>query len=380
MTRVRVGLDYRPALVNREGIGRYTRELVRALVELGADDNLALFGSTLSPARFSAEELGLSNSKARSLRLRVPSKWLPFLMGASGRGADDWLGGVDVFHHTQPNLLTVREAAQVATIFDCIFINPEGGLDRGGWLDVAGARRMEQAARAQVERSRLLLVPTVYVAGEVARLLGAAPEKIVVTELGCDHATRRALPRTRPASASEAFVLTVSRVDGRKNHVRMLAAFEKLVAAGLPQRWIVAGPRGHGADAFDAALERSSARGRIVRLEHVSEAELARLYAAADAFLFASLSEGFGLPPLEAMLHAVPTVVAKATCLPEVCGDGALYVDPLDVDSIAAGLARVLEDKDLAGELSERGLARAKKFTWSACAQKTLAAYAAAGC
>ena len=79
-------------------------------------------------------------------------------------------------------------------------------------------------------------------------------------------------------------------------------------------------------------------------------------------------------------LHAVPTVVAKATCLPEVCGDGALYVDPLDVDSIAAGLARVLEDKDLAGELSERGLARAKKFTWSACAQKTLAAYAAAGC
>src|SRR5262245_57893693 len=99
---MRVGLDYRPALQNREGIGRYARELVRGFVELGVDGDLGLFGYTLAPMRYSRRELGLLRSKAELVRLRWPSKWLPSLLGALGKGVDDLVGGADVFHHTQP--------------------------------------------------------------------------------------------------------------------------------------------------------------------------------------------------------------------------------------------------------------------------------------
>src|SRR5688572_23282948 len=118
---MRVGNDYRPALQNREGIRRYARELVRAAIELGFDD-LGLFGYTLAPMRSSRAELGLTGSKAELVRLRFPSRWLPALMQRLGKGADDLVGGAEVFHHTQPNLLPVRSAAEVATIFDCIFM------------------------------------------------------------------------------------------------------------------------------------------------------------------------------------------------------------------------------------------------------------------
>ena len=123
------------------------------------------------------------------------------------------------------------------------------------------------------------------------------------------------------------------------------------------------------------SLERSSVRARVEWRHYVSDQELSRLYADADALLFASLSEGFGLPPLEAMLHSLPVVVGDVACLAEVCGDGALYVDPTDVESIANGMARVLADLEFARELGVRGLARARQFTWKECARKTLAAY-----
>ncbi|MCI0571275.1 MAG: hypothetical protein L0Y66_11020, partial [Myxococcaceae bacterium] len=98
---MRVGLDYRPALVNREGIGRVTRELVRAMVELGFGKSLGLFAYTLGAARYGRRELGLDGSGAELVRLRFPSKLLPWLLARLGKGADDLVGGADVFHHTQ---------------------------------------------------------------------------------------------------------------------------------------------------------------------------------------------------------------------------------------------------------------------------------------
>jgi alpha-1,3-rhamnosyl/mannosyltransferase len=367
-----VGLDYRPALANREGIGRYTRELVRAIIELGADEPLRLFSTTLAASRFTRAELGLEKTRARTLRLRLPSRALAPLMRFSRRGADDWLGGVEVFHHTQPNLLWVRKAAEIATVFDCIW------LEREGWLEEGSAQRMERVVRSQVERARLVLVPTAFVAEDVIARLGVARERVLVTELGCDHALNTLPQGALSPRSTPGYLLSVSRIDARKNHVRMLAAFEQLVAEGFTQRWIVAGPRGFGFEAFAAAFERSSARARIDWREFVDEAELARLYAGADAFLFASLSEGFGLPPLEAMLHGVPVIAARAASLPEVCGDAAVLVDPLQVDAIADGLRRVLADADFSADLVRKGRAQAARFTWKACAEKTLAAYARA--
>jgi glycosyltransferase involved in cell wall biosynthesis len=366
---MRIGIDYRPALQNREGIGRYARELVRAMVELGLDGDLGLFGYTLAGMRFSRAQLGLARSRAELVRLRIPSRWLPRMLALLGRGVDDLVGGADVFHHTQPNVLAVRRAVEIATIFDCIFVLPDSG-----YLDAEVAERMTSAAREQVRRARRVLVPSQYVGAEVVMALGAHPARVAVTELGCDHIARD-LPAGGFERAREPYVLTVARVDPRKNHLRMLQAFEKLVREGLPHHWIVAGPRGYRWQEFAAALERSPARARVRWIVDAPERELPRLYARADCLLFASLNEGFGLPPLEAMACGAPVVTSCVTSLPEVCGDAAFLVEPTDVERIFEATRRVLQEREMAEELRARGRAQARKFTWRECARKTLLAY-----
>lgn len=368
---MRVGIDYRPALVNREGIGRYGRELVRALCELGFGPRLGLFGYTLAPRRFSLAELGLERSGAELCRLRFPGRWLPWLLTRLGKGVDDLVGGASVYHHTQPQVLAVREAVEVATIFDCIYVQ------QAGYLSDEAAERMTEAARTLVARARRVLVPSEFVGAEVVMALGAHPARVAVTPLGCDH-VRRHLPAGELPRPREPYILTVSRVDARKNHLRMLRAFERLVADGLPHRWVVAGPDGYGAEAFDAAVAESPARARVERKRRVREAELPLLYRGADLLLFVSLSEGYGLPPVEAMACDTPVVTSCVTSLPEVCGDAALYVEPTDTEAIFDAARGVLRDADLAQELVLAGRRRARELTWRRCAELTLAAYRAA--
>jgi glycosyltransferase involved in cell wall biosynthesis len=282
---------------------------------------------------------------------------------------DDLVGGADVYHHTQPNLLHVRRATEVATIFDCIFALPDSG-----YLDSAVAARMTEAAREQVRRAKRILVPSQYVGAEVVMSLGAHPARVTVTELGCDHIAR-ALPPEGFGRASEPYVLTVARVDPRKNHLRALQAFERLVREGLPHRWIVAGPRGFQWQDFARALEMSPARGRVQWIVDAPEEDLPRLYSQADCFLFPSLNEGFGLPPLEAMACGAPVVSSCVTSLPEVCGDAAFLVEPTESERIFEALRRVLTEPDIAAELRERGKIQARRFTWRECAKRTLLAY-----
>jgi len=365
---LRIGIDYRSALVNREGIGRYTRELVRGMVELGFDKHLGLFGYTLAKARFSREELGLAGSRAELVRLRVPSKAVPWFLRKTGKGVDDLVGGCAVYHHTQPHLLPVREAPEVVTIFDCIYM-----LD-AGYMDPASAERMAAIAREQVERARLIFVPSKFVGAEVVMTFGVYPSRIVVTPLGCDHVARELPPGGFPAPR-DPYLLTVCRVDARKNHPRMLSAFERLVAEGFEHRWIIAGPPGHGHEDFLRALDRSPARDRVEWRRDVPDAQLPRLYSGASAFLFASLNEGYGLPPVEAMACGAPVVTSCVTSLPEVCGDAALLVEPTDEDAIFEATRAVLGDPELAADLRKKGHARARELSWRECAKSTLAAY-----
>ncbi len=374
---MRVGIDYRPALVNREGIGRYTRELVRGMHELRFDGNLGLFGYTLKARQFSRDALGLVDSRAELLRLRLPSKAVPWILKRTGKGVDDLVGGCEVYHHTQPNLLHVREAHEVVTIFDCIYALDADNPDGPGYLDANVAEGMTASAKAMVQRASRILVPTEFVGAEVVLSLGAHPGRVMVTRLGCDHILADLPPGGFPAPV-EPYILTVSRVDRRKNHVRMLAAFELLVREGFPHRWVVAGPRGFGCDDFERALAKSPARSRVDWRKDVPDTELAKLYAQADVMLWASLNEGFGLPPLEAMVCGTPVVTSIVTSMPEVCGDAAFLVEPTDVERIFEATRRLLSEADLAAEFAAKGKARAREYSWRDCARDTLLAYQAA--
>jgi glycosyltransferase involved in cell wall biosynthesis len=170
----------------------------------------------------------------------------------------------------------------------------------------------------------------------------------------------------------------VSRVDNRKNHLRMLQAFELLVQEGLPHRWVVAGPPGHGSDAFERALASSPARDRVEWRRFVPETELPRLYAQADLLLFASLNEGFGIPSLEAMVCGTAVLTSCVTAMPEVGGDAAFFVEPTDVERIFEGARRLLTEPELREDHVLRGRQQARRFTWRDTAKHTLLAYQSA--
>jgi glycosyltransferase involved in cell wall biosynthesis len=129
---------------------------------------------------------------------------------------------------------------------------------------------------------------------------------------------------------------------------------------------------------FERALERSPARARVEWRRFVADSALPKLYSQADVFLFASLNEGFGLPPLEAMACGTPVVSSCVTSMPEVLGDAAFLVEPTDSERIFEATRRLLAEPDIAEDFALRGRQRAREFTWRECARRTLLAYQAA--
>ena len=167
-------------------------------------------------------------------------------------------------------------------------------------------------------------------------------------------------------------MLHVGALQVRKNVERLIAAFE---ACGRPGHLVLAGSLGFGSERILDTIRRSASRKRIVLAGHVSDGTRASLYAEAEALLFPSLDEGFGLPVVEAFSLGLPVVTSNVAAMPEVAGDAAVLVDPRDTDAIASGLEAVLNNAKLRSRLRQRGLARAGGFTWRKCAARTWEVY-----
>ncbi len=149
----------------------------------------------------------------------------------------------------------------------------------------------------------------------------------------------------------------------------------ELRGEGLTDALVIVGKQGWLYDDFFAQLERSPARDAVIFPGWVPDADLPAVYAGAAALAFPSEFEGFGLPVLEAMACGTPVVCSNTSSLPEVAGDAALLVDPLDTDAIAAALRRVLSEPGLSATLRTRGYAQAAKFSWDRTARETVGVY-----
>ena len=193
-------------------------------------------------------------------------------------------------------------------------------------------------------------------------MLNVEPSRIRVIH----HGVR---PTASP-SKRESLVLSVGAIQRRKNIARLVKAFES-----LPDSWRLAlagAPDGFGAAEELRVVQESPARKRIDVLGYVSSPHLDSLYNRAGIFAFPSLDEGFGMPILEAMAHGVPVLTSNCSAMPEVAGDAALLVDPVNIGDALLHLAA---DESLRDDLARRGLQRTKKFTWESAVKKTWAVY-----
>ncbi len=211
-------------------------------------------------------------------------------------------------------------------------------------------------------------------------LLAAFPElreRVVVIPLGVGDEFRR--ERT-PEDLAHArahyrlpprFFLFVGRREPKKNLGALVAAIAELKrSAGFPHRLVIAGPSGWGDKALLRRLRRLGMHEEVLFLGTVPQDHLPVLYALADAFVFPSLYEGFGLPPLEAMACGTPVVCSNRGALPEIVGEAALTVDPTDVAGLAAAMKRVVEDPATRARLKEAGRQQAKRFDWRRTAEQ----------
>jgi len=366
-------LDVSAAVHRRAGLGRYAESLAHGLAGL-IPDQLALFYN----AEQGIEPLtGLAGLPSSTVALGYKPWRMLIWAGQLARiGFNRLTPAATLFHATEHLLLPLRDVPTVLTVHDLIFRRyPQHHKPLNRWYLNATmplyCRRADHII-AVSERSKR----------DVIEAYGVAPDKITVIYEAADP---RFCPQSPEAVAAararyrlpERYLLFVGTIEPRKNLGRLLQAFERLHAAGLTDALVIVGKRGWLYDDFFAALENSPARQAVIFPGFVPDADLPAVYAGAQALVFPSLFEGFGLPVLEAMACGTPVVCSATSSLPEIAGEAALLVDPTSTETLTDALIRVLRDDALAAALRERGWIQAGRFTWQETARRTLDLYRA---
>jgi glycosyltransferase involved in cell wall biosynthesis len=226
--------------------------------------------------------------------------------------------------------------------------------------------------KTAARKSAAIITPTQFVKDDVAEFAGVNPEKITVTYEAADFITDA--PEPVAGLEGKQFIMYLGRPTPHKNLERLIDAFKELQETHPDLHLVLAGKK-------DANYRRHEARvtaeqiANITFTDFISEGQLRWLYQNCAAYIFPSLSEGFGLPGLEAMVHGAPVVSSNATCLPEVYGDAAQYFDPLNVSDITQKIAGVIDNASLRSELIAKGTEQANKYSWDRMAQQTLDLY-----
>jgi glycosyltransferase involved in cell wall biosynthesis len=208
---------------------------------------------------------------------------------------------------------------------------------------------------------------------------GVDPERITVTHLGLSEIFKPPTDQylikdvqARYGLQERSYLIYVGTVQPRKNLTRVIEALAITLAAGYEVDLVIAGKRGWLSTPIEQRAQELGITHRIHFIGYVPEQELPALLAGALCFVFPSLYEGFGVPVIEAMACGTPVITSTSSALPEVAGDAALLVDPLDTNAIAAAIMQLIDQATLRETLRRRGLDRARLFTWEACAKKTL--------
>ncbi len=371
---MRIGVDYTAAVRQGGGIGRYTRELLRAILAAApAEADFRLF----------AAAAGMSGRWAQlRQRLRVEAAYPSHLRFRTLPLTDDWmarlwqrlrlplpvellLGKVDCFY--SPDFVlppTLPATRTILTVHDLSFlVLPET-------FPPPLRRYLEQSVPRSVARADLVLADSEATRRDLIRLLGISSKNVAVLYSGVSpdftpHAAPDEAQRIRARyGLEERYILTVGTVQPRKNYRRLMEAVEplgvQLVIVGRPA-WLA-----------EPILAEAERRPYVHLPGFIADGDLPALYRQATLFAFPSLYEGFGLPPLEAMACGTPVVASNASSVPEVVGEAGLLVEPKDVAGWTAAMGRLLEDAALRHQLREAGLRRAAAFTWETAGRRWL--------
>src|SRR5688500_8467884 len=371
MSVMRVAIDARK--LHDFGIGTYIRNLLRQLARLDCDTDYVLLCQEADLGI--ALQLGpnfrtvLESSRNYSVREQFHVPWVLRQLRP------------DLYHAPHYVLPPAIRCRSVVTIHDCIHLMFPQYLPHR--LAYAYARASMWAA---ARRSDRILTVSEASKRDILHFFDVPPEKVVVVYNAIDERFSRE-PRAEDVERvrerfqlHQRFVLYVRNIKPHKNLERLIEAFHALRLRGLDDlKLLIIGDEISSYPSLRRAVHRHKLHKHVRFLGYLPDDTLAIMYRLATVFVFPSLYEGFGLPPLEAMASGTPVVTSNVSSLPEVAGDAAVLVDPYDVDSIVDGLRRVVGDREMAATLRRRGLERAREFSWARSVEKTREVYRAVG-
>jgi glycosyltransferase involved in cell wall biosynthesis len=386
---VRIGIDYTAAVNQGAGIGRYTRQLVQALLDLDAsrpsgtelrqDEYVLLAAGGGKPVRagVSASESQIrpisfdiqSIPNARFIRLPLTERAWAILWHRLRLPlwVELFSGKLDIFHSPDFALPPVRRACTVLTVHDLSFMRvPECSQP-------SLRTYLLRVVPPSVRRADVVLADSESTRSDVIELLGVSPDRVRVIYPGVDEGFRRVQDTQvladvrRRYRLPEHFVLSVGTLQPRKNLPRLIEAYAQ-ARMDADVKLVIAGGTGWMYEGIFRRVEELGLQSEVHFPGYVADDDLPALYTLADLFVFPSLYEGFGLPPLEAMACGTPVVTSNVSSLPEVVGDAALMVDPRDVGALANAMRRALGEPSLRSAMVQRGLAQAQGFTWARAA------------
>jgi len=387
---MRIGIDYTAAVQQGAGIGRYTRQLVRALLELDTHNEYVLLaaaaGSGLpwkGPAGrtsgFDRSTLyGVSPGHVRTITLPVSERLLTILWHRLRLPLwVEWIAGpLDVFHSPDFVLPPVRRARTVLTVHDLSFVRVPECADPGL------RSYLQRVVPASARRADIVLADSECTKADVVELLGVDVSRVVVVYPGVEPRfqrvqDRQALDAVRQRyNLPDHFALGLGTLQPRKNLGRLIEAYAGVrEELGSELHLVIAGGAGWMYESVFRRVAELGLQNLVSFPGYIADEDLPTLYSLADLFVFPSLYEGFGLPVLEAMACGTPVVTSAVSSLPEVAGDAALLVDPLDTQALAEAMRRALDDTRLRSEMVQKGLEQARRFTWAVSARQLMEIY-----
>lgn len=275
----------------------------------------------------------------------------------------------DVLHGLSYALPLAHVGAMVVTVLDLSFLRFPQYFNRANRVYLGAMTRLA------VRRARRVIAISEFTRTEIVRLLGVPPERVAVVHCGVDERFRPvrdpAVLETfrRERGLPERFILYLGTIEPRKNLERLLDAYAR-IRRHLPHKLVLAGGRGWKAEGVYARIAALDLERDVLLPGYVPMEEQPLWYNGADVYVYPSLYEGFGLPPLEAMACGTPVVASWTSSLPEVVGEAGVQVDPESVEDIVRGLRIVLEDPERRAALQAAGQERARPFTWEAAARR----------
>jgi glycosyltransferase involved in cell wall biosynthesis len=352
---MRIGIDISQIVHEGTGVSTYTQELVRALLSIDKENKYVLFGASL-------RKLSTLKDFAKSLKGEAFEKFYPIpptlaepLFNCFPRPPIElFTGKLDVFHTSdwlEPRALCPK----VSVVHDlAMFRFPEVAHPK---ILATHKRKLELVKK----ESRIVIAVSESTKKDLVEIMGFDPKKIVVIYEAAGSQFKPTLGKSKLAIDGK-YLLTLGTREPRKNLRRVIEAFSRL---HLPDvMLVIVGKFGWGEDIRPVE--------NVIIAGYLPNEDLPSVYSNAEAFVYPTLYEGFGLPVLEAMSCGVPVVTSNVSSLPEVAGDAAILVDPNDSDAITSGIRQVLKDKD---KLILKGYKQASKFSWEKTARQTLEVY-----